>query len=520
MVANRIPASTWLTLALAAVFQVAGCEGKSKTSGGGDDDSNGGSGARGGSMTGGKGGTTSLGGSAGGSMTGARGGTSTGGTSGEAGAPVGGQSQGGESQGGQPTAGEGGDAGQGADAGTGGSPEDPTVIGRVVDFWLQPLVNVPVTIGTTVVTTNGQGVFSVPSVAPTYDVSLVVTWPGGQGGSYAWRFEGLTRRDPTLQVYKGRQNRYGSFTLDPQGETLGASRRLSVTLAGPNGATFHDDISGTGLMTDTNWDGPPTTQVTTHGLVWEFDMNELPTVYRSYDVTSTALDEAATVRPVIALSLADETISSGSVSGTVTSSSNTERTNVAFARFAAGAAIRIVSDYPGPNTYSYVFPTLPSSTVTVAASEGDSYFGAFGIAHRDGLAAGQSGVALAIPDPMAQTMPATALTNVGPSTQFGWSGGAGPCVFHIENSNYYEGIFVVTSRRTIALPTFDGYTLRRGGNHFWRVERHGSASSVDALAGPQGYLDPFSVSDDFPYGPRTGDGTFSISTGRSFTTAP
>jgi hypothetical protein len=43
---------------------------------------------------------------------------------------------------------------------------------------------------------------------------------------------------------------------------------------------------------------------------------------------------------------------------------------------------------------------------------------------------------------------------------------------------------------------------------------------VDALAGPQGYLDPFSVTDDFPYGPRTGDGTFSVSTGRSFTTAP
>ena len=78
----------------------------------------------------------------------------------------------------------------------------------------------------------------------------------------------------------------------------------------------------------------------------------------------------------------------------------------------------------------------------------------------------------------------------------------------------------MTSRRTIALPTYDGYTLRRGGSHYWRIERHGSASSVDALAGPQGYLDPFSVTDDFPYGPRTGDGTFSVSTGRSFTTAP
>src|SRR5262245_35204518 len=290
MVATRISASMWATLALAVVVELSGCEGESTTNG--DDDANGGVGASDGGTVGFGGSTVGKGGKGGtstggkGGSAGDRGGTSTGGRGGEAGDAVGGQSQGGEPQGGQPTGGgDGGDAGQGADAGTGGSP-DPTVIGRIVDYWLQPLVNVPVTIGASTVVTNAQGVFTVPSVASTYDVSMVITWTGTQSGVYAWRFEGLTRRDPTLQVYKGRQNRYADFTLDPQGETLNTSRTLAVTLAGPNGASFLEDVSGAGVMTSTQWSGPPTTQVSVHGLLWELDYNDLPTIYRSYDTTS------------------------------------------------------------------------------------------------------------------------------------------------------------------------------------------------------------------------------------------
>jgi hypothetical protein len=513
MVAKRITASTWLTLALAVVFQVAGCDGES-TTGGGDDDSGGSaSGARGGAMTGGKGGTNSLGGnSAGGSTTGGRGGTSAGGTRGEAGAPSGGQSQGGESQGGQPTAGEGGDAGQGADAGTGGSTPDPTVIGRVVDFWLQPLANVPVTIGSTTTTTNAQGVFTIPTVAPEYDASLIVSWPGGQAGTYAWRFEGLTRRDPTLQVRQGREYRYANYTLDPQNETLNASRTLWVTVASAYGANYLDGVAGSGVMTGASWEGPATTEVSAYGLLWELDVNKLPTVYRAFDSASTTLDEASMTSTPITLNLMDETIPSGSVTGTVTAATSTERANLVFVRFAGGAAIRVVNDYrSAPDSYNYVVPTLPASTITVAASEGNSFFGAFGIAHRDGLGAGQSAPALAVPAPATQVVP------VLDATQFSWSGSAGTYVFHVESAMNYSGLYVVTSRRSITLGSIPGFALRAIPLPYWRVQKHGSAAAVDDVAGPQGYLDPFTFSDDLPYGPRSGSGSFSISAGRRFT---
>jgi hypothetical protein len=54
----------------------------------------------------------------------------------------------------------------------------------------------------------------------------------------------------------------------------------------------------------------------------------------------------------------------------------------------------------------------------------------------------------------------------------------------------------------------------------WRVETHGSAASVDELAVPGGYLDAFSRTEGYAEGPRTSDGSYSISTGRTFTTAP
>ena len=307
---KRFDASAWWVLALFVTVEVTGCDGESST---GDD--TGGSGASSGGAGAGKGGTSGssgVGGAPGGSPTGGssaggKGGAATGGVgavgggSGEAGAGASG-GEAGEGQGGTGQAGEGG-----------GGPDDTTVSGRVVDFWRRPLANVPVTIGTTTVPTNGQGEFSIPAVAPEYDASLVVTWPGGQAGVYGWRFEGLTRRDPTLQVYKGREARYGDIVIDPQGETLNASRTLFVALAGVDGSATFEGVGGSGRITSTTWYGSETMQASLHALLWELDSNELPTVYRSYDSASATFDSTTTTDTTVTFNLADETIASGTV---------------------------------------------------------------------------------------------------------------------------------------------------------------------------------------------------------------
>ncbi len=522
MVAKRIPSPVWAALALGVTAQVAGCDGDrtilpAEVGGPGP------SGAVAGVLGGSSGTTSGFGGDLGGGPPGGRGGTagrggdtSDGGTSGSGGqsGDAGEAGQGGTSG----DAGGGGDAGWGGDAG--GGPEDMTVRGRVVDFWLAPLPNVLVTIGTTTLVTNQNGEFTIAAVAPQYDASLVVTWGGGQAGTYGWRFEGLTRREPTLQVYKGRTSRSTTFTIDPQGETLDATRTLSVAIGGPNG--FYQQftgVGGMGLTSSASWVGSSTTSATFHGLLWSIDSNEYPTSYQSYDSIQTML-VASSPNVTIPLSLADESIGSVTVSGTVTSPSSTDRRDLLIARFADGASIQVVEDEAPPARYGYLAPTLPNATAVVAGSFGRSPFGEFSIAHRNVPASGHADLGLTLLTPLVQVTPASGTAGVTGSTAFSWAGRDSAYVFHVENIDTYDGLFVVTTRRTVTLPTFGSFSLRGNGNFNWRVQTHGDATTVDSLAGPQGYLDPFATGDDRPLGPRTEDGSFTISTGRTFTTAP
>jgi hypothetical protein len=219
------------------------------------------------------------------------------------------------------------------------------------------------------------------------------------------------------------------------------------------------------------------------------------------------------------LTMADSTMVSGPVSGTITSNGGSDRSNYVFLRHPDGSATEILEDYPPPDTYSYLAPTIASSSIVVAASTGYSST-AYAIGHRDGLSPGQSGVGVTIPTPAVAVVPTSGLTGVNASTQFSWSSGSSLFVFHAEDGSYFRGIFVVTSRKNITLPAFDGFALRPNGGHTWRVETHGTVASVDQYAGPAGGLDSFSARLDTPEGPKMTDGSYSHSSPRGFTTAP
>lgn len=501
-------------LALVGAVELLGC-GKSQahSNTGEPGDRSGGSSSGGTSEAGGEagyfyGGTSGRGGS---------GAAANGGSSADAGVggnDAGDAGEGGHGGGSSGYTGEGGDAGAGDDAGGGGGPPDETVSGRLIDYWRSPLADVPITIGTTTVLTNSLGEFTFADVAPEYDVSLVVD-------AYGWRFEGLTRRDPTLQVYQGRESRRGSFVLTPEGETLGASRTLHIAVAGPSGSYTERNVSGDGINSSMTWIGPATMQASFHGLLWAFDSNRLPSGYVSYDTTSALLGNPTTV--MVSLNMPDEAIGSGQVSGSVTASDPGGHTNLVFVRFAGGAAIKVVEQVGGPDTYGYLVPTLPAASITVAATQGNYFGGGYALAHRDGLSAGQSGGELAIPTPAAQVAPSADAMGIASSTEFSWLGGGPTYIFYAEDLSFYRGVYVVTTRRQITLPTFQAFALRAAGRHQWRVETHGSASTVDALAGPTGYLDSFSGIThmggiDMVTGPSEAGGSFSASAGRVFTT--
>jgi hypothetical protein len=85
-------------------------------------------------------------------------------------------------------------------------------------------------------------------------------------------------------------------------------------------------------------------------------------------------------------------------------------------------------------------------------------------------------------------------------------------------------LYVVSAKTPFKLPKVvnGSYTLPTGGSYIWRIETHGTPASVDAMAGPKGFLDSLSNSYncDEPSGPRTGDGTYTLSKPTKLQLAP
>ncbi|HEY3495357.1 MAG TPA: hypothetical protein VGK73_11750, partial [Polyangiaceae bacterium] len=209
-----------------------------------------------------------------------------------------------------------------------------------------------------------------------------------------------------------------------------------------------------------------------------------------------------------------------------TSGSQEERMNAVFVRFSSNANLELLRQSGSSldsGSFSYTVPALPNSSITVMASEGNASFGALAVAHQDGLSMGQGDIALQIPAAPQQMAPPNADT-VNDESVFSWTSNLATFVFSVEDldlPNTFGGLYVVTARKQITLPTFpNGFRLTAGHLHNWRVETHGSAASVDELAGAEGFADSFGASSGSrPAGPRRGSGTYTISAGREFTTA-
>jgi hypothetical protein len=480
---------------------------------GGDRPANGGAPGTSGSAGKGHGGdSTGSGGSEGGTTS--RGGaTSQGGATSEAGA---------------------GDAG--GDVGNSGAGGEPPVVttavhGRVIDYWGHKLANVPVEIGGKLVTTDELGGFVIDQVPAEYDVSLLVEFPDNYDGEhYGWVFQGLTRRDPTLQVYAGLKRQSGNLDIIPSNTaaTLTGTRTMTIALGGLDGSDEFDNVGANGYDgRGVNWRGPGMTQETAHSLIWQ-QTTGVPSGYFAYDKQLVALDGLSSNHSMVTLDMTAETIGSGNIAGTVTASGAQTRQNGVFLQFTSNAVMALVED-SGPAAFSYLVPTIPNSSIVFSASEGASdvgnaYYGAYAVVHKDGLAAGNSGITAVIPKPpsLLTLMPATAKTKVDSNTVFSFQGAAGSAGMYVvafrqkDNSALRtDGLFVVTSKKSFTLPKVvnDGFALDPGVSYYWRVETHGNLATTDAAAGPTGFLDEFSG--DFygqvPLGPRRGDGSYTIS---------
>lgn len=551
--------------ALLACSWIVGCGGESDDDGSGDDGGTAGTSAGKGGTSSGKGGTAGSTSGSGGTGNGGAGGTAgstggaggaqagtggtTGGTagssgndsggeagdgiggaSGDAGEPnVGGESAGGESAGGSAGDGAGGDPGEG---GTGGAaPDDPTVRGKIIDFYGHPVPGITIGIGSTDTVTNAEGEFVFENVPEVYDASFVIDLPNPRK-IFGWVFQGLTRRDPTLQVFQGLSQRSMYTDLRAQGGAPTDTQNVTLAVGSVHGTAQIQNIPANGRdFADYEWFGPAATAATAHGLMWSYDEDtELPTDYVSYTSFPFVLDDAASERPLVNVSVAPTEITQANIGGTVTDLSETDRANYGYVRFTSGATIDLFQDDAGPGTFSYLVPSLPDSSITFAAVDEDWNSRELALAHQDNVVPGTTNLALTLPATPSLTAPAAG-TDADDTTVFHFQNrqeGVDAVVVRIESTGFYEGLYIVTANNEFTIPPVlgGGFTLLVGENHFWQVEAHGTYASVDEMASPTGYASPFAIDVNGTSGftslkgPRTGSGTLAISGRRTFVYQP
>jgi len=436
----------------------------------------------------------------------------------------------GESGAGNPMAGTGNEpsGGTGAEGGEGGAlnPEDPTVRGHLIDIWGHELADVPVQIGDTLTTTDANGAFVIENVPAIYDVSFDIEFDLNiQHRSFGWVYQGLTRRDPTLQAKWGLPLRSGQAEFAAPGVTFAADEKISLTIGGVDGNT-DTTLSEGGYTPYGYWEGnEPTSSGVAHALYWHYDHDtELPTAYYGYTSSSILLNENETAK--LALTLTKGSITAGNLLGTVTPTGS-DRSDQVWVHFTNGALMRLINA-TGANTFSYLVPTLPKSSITVAASEGDPYWGECGIVVADGLAA-SSKPALTIPKPVKLTAPADDSDGVTAATVFSFStsANAGPYVVQFTNVDAsndapFQTIFVVTAKSQLSIPPVIGGGMKLKANNLieWRVATHGKHANVDEMAGPGGGLQPFADYDIAIDGIVRDGGEFTMSSWRHFMIAP
>ena len=409
----------------------------------------------------------------------------------------------------------------GAGEGGAGTGEGTAIHGSVIDAWGHALAGIPVALGTDATVTTETGQFAFSNVPATYDLSLFVEWTG-PNGAFGWIYQGLTRRDPTLQVYQGSSDRVVPLEITQTGGNFTADSVWLLALGSPNGS-WSANSGDNGINLSPPWQGPAMNTWTIHGLLFEAS-DSVATSYTAYAQATRTVAATDSLQSVT-LDLSASSPESDYVSGTVDDAGSGYRANYAFVRFASGALLPVVNGVsPAYPAFNYLVPKLPGASITLAAADGLSNFGAYSIAHANGLAARATDVVLDIPAPAEQLSPLNGAQDFSVATALEFESkqpDVGAFVVKIVDEQNPRGIYVVTSKRRFSLselPAIPGaFMLAPGTPHVWQVETHGKPASVDAMCGPAGFVDEFAQSTVAPT-PTRGSGSFTVSNGAEFTT--
>lgn len=377
-------------------------------------------------------------------------------------------------------------------AGTGGTAAAPSggnVTGRVIDHARRAVPGVNVRIGDKTAQTDTDGRFTLDAPA-TYDVTLSFNNGSYRMGQVLWLVQGLTRRDPTLQVDRALPSHDATATISCKNlkAPLTASQHINIAWLSPDGSFSHLDSTEAGVEASIGWTGPSSTLGTAHALLYEtMGSSDVPVSYLAHSASPLTLQ--AGQRTELSLDLS-QSITSAAVSGKV-SGPNTLRSQEVYLSFDDATSMLLLEDHSAQDSFSYVVPRIANATVAVFAQDGVQFEGS-SASYAGNVVPGQADVALKLRAQPSLVAPAAGANGVTRSTKFSWHTDAAVSVVVITRDDSEDMAVVVTGKQETFLPFGAGpaFSPSEGVQFAWHVELHNSSASVDDAAGEMGFLYP------------------------------
>jgi len=432
---------------------------------------------------------------------------------------------GGAGAGGKPAseAGRAASGGQGPSTNTSGA-----VRGTVIDTRQRPVANARVQIGDQMTSTDASGAFTMEAVPEAYDLGVVIDFMSSnqQPAHHAWFFEGLHRRDPTLEVYPtGRTDRIARLLVHGQGapSPLPENHLFRVAIGGPNleaGRSVY--ASEVDFSPGISWSGAATASGMLHALlVRTVDQNSGTALeLLSYDAKPFALQADNTTD--LNVDLTKPPVAS-TLRGSVTHHGGRPAC-LAVARWPDGASLYVDAKDTDADAFSLLVPLIPDASLAVIAREGEEFSWnedtPYAVAFVDDAVPGQN-LSLSIPSPPIQIVPAVNAV-LAPDTEFEWRSDTAVSVLRISSADddVHDSLFIVVAGQRAHLPTPKAlpYSLPHNIDFTWHVERHSDAESLDAATAKSGLLSAYW--DHGLHGEKRGSGSYAESSDWAFRTPP
>jgi hypothetical protein len=338
--------------------------------------------------------------------------------------------------------------------------------------------------------TDATGAFGVSGVATPYSAAVIDN-PTPIASQTATVYLGLTRTNPALaadNLALPTPNRQGTLAVTLSGGTYpqpAANYTTSFLFQSPRAfqtVSLPGALSATNSL-DIGWLDPAssTTSGTLFGLQVQADDTGLPTSYPGYGSTNATLTDAVTT--TTALSLAS--VTSALLTGSVTPPAGYQLVEVdGLLIIPGGFNIQIFADTTQSTTFSYTTPSIPGTTLALAAfasnAAGQAWF-----PFANGLAAAASGVAFDCPGAPTLTAPPDQQTGVTTATPFSWSSYPG-AIYSVSLLVNQGQLTIWTADTSFTLPDLSsvGFGPFPSTMYTWDVFAQAGYSGIDEVTNP------------------------------------